>query len=29
MTEDKFGSIIAECNKLGIKKKAIKRVPLN
>ena len=29
MTEDKFGSIIAECNKLGIKKKTIKRVPLN
>ena len=29
MTDDKFGSFIAECSKLGIKKKIIKRVPLN
>ena len=29
MTDDKFGSFIAECSKLGIKKKIIKRAPLN
>ena len=29
MTDDKFGSFIAECSKLGIKKKIINRAPLN
>ena len=29
LTDDKFGAFIAECNKLGIKKKVVKRVPLN